>query len=194
MAMQETVEQTTALIELLINERNKGKSLRQLGQMVGKSHERVRQILAKANYRRSQESLLPEARVAARLGYPRDWLVQLRKEGVINPVRPGGQWLYSEDQVKQIPLLIAGRKKCELCGKPRPPGYLKFCRECSRHRKKHYYKTLSPEKKAEHMKRIAAWRKANPEKWKEIQARGQRQRQAKVQAQASIISSNRKGG
>ena len=180
-----------AWIELLIHERDKGKSLRQLGQMFGKSHERIRRILAKYDW--SQESLLPEARVVAKLGYPPKWLVQLRKEGVINPVRRSGWWLYSEEQVKQIPLLIAEMRRCELCGKPRPPGSLRFCRECSQQRKKHWYKTLSPEKKAEHTRRCVAWRKANPERWKEIQARGRRQHQAKVQAQASIISSNRKG-
>ncbi|GAI37683.1 unnamed protein product, partial [marine sediment metagenome] len=50
--MQKTVESTrtnrvSVCIELLIRERNKGKSLRQLGQMVGRSHEAVRQVLAK---------------------------------------------------------------------------------------------------------------------------------------------------
>ena len=54
--------------ELLIYERSKGKSLRQLGQMFGISHEKVRQLLAK--YDRSQVTLLPERKVAADLGYP----------------------------------------------------------------------------------------------------------------------------
>jgi len=54
--------------ELLIHERSKGKSLRQLGQMFGMSHEKVRQLLAK--YNRPQGTLLPEQKVAADLGYP----------------------------------------------------------------------------------------------------------------------------
>jgi hypothetical protein len=57
-----------AALELLIHERNKGNSLRQLGQMFGISHERVRQILAR--YSPSRVTLFPESRVAARLGYP----------------------------------------------------------------------------------------------------------------------------
>ncbi|MBA7559387.1 hypothetical protein ES708_01001 [subsurface metagenome] len=36
-----------ATIELLISERNKGKSLRQVGQMFGRSGERVRKLLAR---------------------------------------------------------------------------------------------------------------------------------------------------
>jgi len=172
--MQKTVEHTNnrvspATIELLIRERSKGESLRQLGQMFGRSYERVRQVLAK--YSTSQVMPLPENKVAAKLGYPRDWLVKLRKEGTLNPVRPGAHWLYSEEQVRQIPSLIAEARKCQQCGKPRPFGSLKFCRECSQYRKKHRYQFLSPEKKAEHRKRCLAWRKANPEKWYELQSR-----------------------
>jgi len=166
-----------ACIELLIRERHKGKSLRQLGQMLDRSHERIRQILAK--YDSPQATLLTEARVAAKLGYPVRWLIKLRKEGITNPIKRGGFWLYPEEQVRQIPSLIAETRKCERCGKLRPPGSRKFCRECSQYRKKYWYRSLSPEKKAEHIKRCLAWRKANPEKWKEIQARAQRRSRAK---------------
>ena len=96
-------------LELLIRERNKGKSLRQLGQMFGISHERVRQILA--TYGLSRVTLLPEHTVAAKLGYPVGWLYQLRKEGLVKPTKPGGRWLYSEEQVRQIPSLIAEMRK-----------------------------------------------------------------------------------
>jgi hypothetical protein len=95
--------------ELLISERNKGRSLRQLGQMFGISHELVRQILAKHGPVRVE--LLPESRVAARLGYPIYWLYQLREAGITNPTKPGGRWLYSEEQVKQIPSIISKIKK-----------------------------------------------------------------------------------
>ena len=84
--MQKTVEYTgvdnrlsPATIELLIRERSKGKTLRQLGQTLSRSHEKIRQVLAK--YDRSQVTPLPETTVAAKLGYPWDWLVKLRKEG-----------------------------------------------------------------------------------------------------------------
>jgi len=76
-----------ATIELLIRERSKGKSLRQLGQMFDRSHERIRQVLA--NYGPPQVALLPEATVAAKLGYPVEWLVQLRKEGIFKPIKRG---------------------------------------------------------------------------------------------------------
>jgi len=117
-----------ATVELLTRERNKGKTLRQLGQMFSRSHEEIRQILAK--YGSPQITLLPEERAAAKLGYPVTWLTQLRKEGITNPIRPGGFWLYSEEQVKQIPALIAETRKCERCGRPRPLGSHRFCREC----------------------------------------------------------------
>ena len=96
-------------LELLIRERNKGKSLRQLGQMFGISYEKVRQILAKNST--SRVMLLPENAVAAKLGYSVGWLYQLRKEGLVKPTKPGGRWLYSEEQVRQIPSLIAEMRK-----------------------------------------------------------------------------------
>ena len=120
--------------ELLIQERSKGKSLRQLGQMFNTSHEHVRQLLAK--YDRSQVTLLAEKAVAAKLGYPVWWLIKLRKEGIIKPLKPGGFWLYSEEQVKQIPSLIAETRKCEQCGKLRPRRSQRLCRECNQYRKK----------------------------------------------------------
>jgi len=120
--------------ELLIHERSKGKSLRQLGQMFAMSHEKVRQLLAK--YDRPQVTLLPEKKVAADLGYSVGWLAQLRKEGIIKPIKPGGFWLYSEEQVRQIPSLITEIRKCEQCGKPRPHQSKRLCRECRQYRKK----------------------------------------------------------
>ena len=145
-------------IELLIRERSRGKTLRQLGQMFGRSHERVRQLLTK--WDRSQVTLLAERAVTLKLGYPRDWLVQLRKEGIINPIKRGF-WLYSEEQVRQIPSLIAEIRKCQQCGKPRPPGSREFCTECRQYRKK---------------QRDLAGQKANPRRRKEIQSKAMRMR------------------
>ena len=148
--MQKTVEYianrlSPATVELLIRERSKGKTLRQLGQMVNKSHESIRQLLAK--HERSPVTLLPEERVAANLGCPVCWLVRLRKEGIIKPIRPGGRWLYSEEQIRQLPSLIAEKRKCEQCGKPRPLGSRRFCGECRQYRK---------------IERNRAWQRANP--------------------------------
>jgi len=181
--MQRTFEYTVinnrvspATIKLLIRERSKGKTLRQLGKTFGRSHERVRKLLAK--YDLSQETLLPERTVAARLGYPRTWIVWLRKKGIIKPIRPGAYCLYSEEQVSQILSLIAETRKCEQCGQPRPLWSRRFCRECRQYRKKHYYENLSPEEKVEHRKRCLAWRKANPERWDDIYSRAMRKFQA----------------
>ncbi len=136
-----------ATIELITGERNKGKSLRQVGQMFGRSGERIRQLLA--NYDCPQVRLLPEKRVAAKLGYPLWWLVRLRKEGLVKPVKQGC-WGYSEEQVRQIPSLIAETRRCERCGRPRPPHSSEFCGECRQYMRKHSYRFLSPEAKARH--------------------------------------------
>ena len=176
--MQKTLEQTRANnrvspeIELLIRERSKGKSLRQLGQMFGRSHERIRQILAK--YDQSRVTLVPEQTVAAKLGYPVPWLTKLRKEGIIKPIKPGGFWLYSEEQVRQIPPLIDETRKCEQCGKPRPVGSQKFCRDCSQYRRK---------------QRCRAWWRANPEKAKEISSKAHKKLQAKYFERTSYMVS-----
>ena len=175
--MKKTVEHarinkvSLATVELLIHERNKGKSLRQLGQMFGVSHEYVRQILTK--HSPSLVTFLAESKVAAKLGYPVTWLIKLRKKGIIKPTKPGGQRLYSEEQVRQIPSLIAEMRRCERCGEPRPKGYQRFCIECSQNRKKHRYRSLSPSEKARHREKSIEWRKANPEKWKKISSRAQ---------------------
>jgi len=164
--MKNTVDKrvSPATVKLLIRERSKGKSLRQLGQMFDRSHERIRQILDK--HGRPQVTLLSEATVAAKLGYPWTWLARLREDGLIKPIKPAGFGLYTEEQVRQIPSLIAETRKCEQCGKPRPPESSRFCRECSQWRKKHSYERLSPEAKAKHNKRCLAWRKANPDRTK----------------------------
>jgi len=92
--MQKAIEHTRvnrvcpATVELLIRERNKGKSLRQLGRMFGRSHEALRQVLAK--YNPSQVILLPKNTVAVKLGYPVWWLVRLRKEGAHQPDKARG--------------------------------------------------------------------------------------------------------
>jgi len=139
--MQNTVEYTgadkrvsPATVELLIRERSKGKSLRQLGQMFDRSHEGIRQLLAE--YGPPLVTLLPEATVAAKLRCPVQWLARLRKERIVKPIKPGGFWLYSEGQVRQIPSLIAETRKCQQCGKPRPLGSRRFCRECKQWREK----------------------------------------------------------
>ena len=185
--MQSTIQYTVinnrvspATIDLLIRERSKGKTLRQLGKTFGRSHERVRKLLAK--YDRSEVTLLSERVVAARLGYPRMWIVWLRKEGIMKPIRPGHFCLYSEEQVSQIPSLIAEARKCEQCGQPRPLWSRRFCRECRQYRKKHYYENLSPEEKAEYGKKRVAWRKANPKRWNEIHSRAMRKYRAKHSA------------
>jgi len=162
--MQKTVERTRAhnrlspaTIELLILERSRGKTLRQLGQMFGRSHETIRQLLAKHD--RSPVTLLSETSVAAKLGYSVWWLIKLREDGITSPIRPGRSWLYSEEQVRQIPLLIAETRRCQQCGKLRPLGSRRFCRECRQYRDKEM---------------LLAWRQANPERWKEIQSRSHR--------------------
>ena len=181
--MKKTAEQdrinrfSPATIELLIHEKNSGKSLRQLGQMFGVSHERVRQILAENSP--SLVTFLAESTVAVKLGYPVSWLIKLRKQGITKPSKPGGYWLYSEEQVRQMPSLIAEMRRCERCGELRPLGYQRFCRDCSQYRKKHHYRNLSPEEKAKHREKSLAWRKANPEKWKKMSSRAQRKYRGK---------------
>jgi hypothetical protein len=69
--MQKTLEHfriknvSQATLELLIHERNKGKSLGRMGQMFGISYEQVRRILAK--HSPTRVALLAENTVAAKL-------------------------------------------------------------------------------------------------------------------------------
>jgi hypothetical protein len=102
-------------IELIIRERNKGRSLRQLGQMFGMSHERVRQLLAK--HSPSQVTLLAGNTAAARLGYPVTWLSLLRKEGILNLTKPGGRWLYSIEELEIITRFFPLLPACRDCWK-----------------------------------------------------------------------------
>ena len=144
--MQKSVEhtRTNGRVSLLIRERSRGKSLRRLGQMFGRSHEKIRQILIK--YGPPQVTLRSEDKVAAKLGYPAHWVAQLREKGLLNPIRPGSRWLYSEEQVRQIPALITDARKCQRCGKPRPLGSLKFCTKCQQYWRKHRSEFLSPKR------------------------------------------------
>ena len=151
--------------------------------MFGRSHEAIRQVLAK--YDPPREPLLSETSVVAKLGYPVGWVTRLWKEDIISPAKRYNGYLYSEEQVRQIPLLIAERRRCERCGELRPPGYPRFCRECSQYRKKHPYLAMSLDEKARHIERCLAWRKKNPERWQGIQFRTKKKGRAKVAGRLS---------
>ena len=104
-----------------------------------------------AQYGPPPTTLLSETGVAAKLGYPLYWIIWLRKKGITTPIKPWGYWRYSEEQVRQIPALIAETKKCQRCGKPRPfDSHSRFCKECQHYRKKHRYEFQSPEATARH--------------------------------------------
>jgi len=70
--MQKTVEYTAnrispATIELLIRERSKGKTLRQLGRMFDRSHEKIRQLLDKYQHLLPRQENTSNAASHARL-------------------------------------------------------------------------------------------------------------------------------
>jgi len=108
-----------ATVELIVCEKSKGKTLRQLGQMFGRGLKGIRQVLVK--YDGKQIWLLPEHRAAAELGYSVAWLINLRREGHIRPLGFGHLWLYSKQELSRIPSLI---------GEPRRhPIFIKYTRD-----------------------------------------------------------------
>ena len=159
----------------LMDMRQSGLTLQAIGDKVGRTRERVRQVL-KEHYRTTKiRGLIAREPLAARLGCSYQRLEDLEKLGIIKSLHSG--WFYLYDKIEAEKARLALIRFCEHCGKPLPlKDATKLCPECQQERKRYAYPFFSEETKKRVGKRCYAWMKRNPEKNKELRRRGEEKR------------------
>lgn len=84
----------------IVEMRRQGYTLQEIGDKVGVSRERVRQLLTEHNA--PKPSVYKQAQVARLVGCGDGVLDRLRKKGVVSPVRHGHFWVYSPHDVNRV--------------------------------------------------------------------------------------------
>jgi len=147
--------------------RKDGDTLQSIGDKVGVTRERVRQILNEY-YGGTKTSFLSEHQVAILCGCSDQIIGRMRKQGLVNPRLSGYYHLYDRDEVEKA--YLAYLRQCAMCGVS--IGLTrKYCKECSAERQRYYYPYLTQEAKKKVNRIKMNWVKNHPERAKVIQAR-----------------------
>ncbi|MBN1367335.1 MAG: hypothetical protein JW967_05370 [Dehalococcoidales bacterium] len=144
----------------IIAMRESGASLEQIAETIGRTKERVRQILVK-NIGTTRHNLLSTQQLYRQLGLPRTRVVELYKDGIITPK---AEWktgnhhylLWSPNVAEIVTNYYNKNRLCKMCLKPLGKGRWVFCSdECYREGQKYKYK--SGEAKRRHLENIKGY-------------------------------------
>ena len=105
--------------------RRQGYSLQQIGDSVGVTRERIRQLLKRKIRRLIEPIVCNEDEAARRIGCNSIVLVHLRKRGLVNPKRYSFFWLYDASEMDKAKQLVEASRQwhksvvviCGQCGK-----------------------------------------------------------------------------
>lgn len=111
--------------------RQAGASLAQIAEEIGRTKERVRQILVK-HYGSTKRNLLSTEQLCQELGIPRKRILKLSKAGIITPIT---SWttgkhhflLWSSSAKEKIIRHEKSHKLCRICRKSIPAGRWVYC-------------------------------------------------------------------
>ena len=124
--------------------REQGLSLQAIGDKVGVTNERIRQLLKKHYGTAKVSRVGTRIALAVSLGCNPYKLKLLEKQGILHPIHSGGRYLYSHDEA--VKAIVALQRYCKHCGEPLPPMHcIKYCLKCARERKRYNYPFLSEE-------------------------------------------------
>ena len=125
--------------------RKQGLALQLIGDKVGVTRERVRQVLERYYGTTVVPGLVPRGKLARLLGCSSQRLQKLEKEGLLTPDHYGGFYLYDRDESEKAALMVIQPPKpdveriCEVCDRKfyvrpytiRPTSPRRFCsRRC----------------------------------------------------------------
>ena len=147
----------TAIIEM----RRAGMPMREIAEKIGRSKERVRQILVKG-LGTTDHDYLSTLQLCSQSGLPRNRIVELYLDGVISPV---AKWdagnrdylLWPSDALSKITAYYENHRLCQVCRKPLPKNRIFFCSDECRH-ERHKYKYMTPEEKKRVLDNIRRYR------------------------------------
>jgi len=147
--------------------RRQGYTLQAIGDEIGVTRERVRQILNRY-YPGTQPQVLREYQVAKVIGCSPDALRKLRTAGKINPMPRGKHYLYDRNEIEKAYLAVL--KACPHCGSTYIGSYIR-CAKCRAEYKRYQYPFFSEEQKRKSRLSTKKWQKNNPERNKANQKR-----------------------
>jgi predicted nucleic acid-binding Zn ribbon protein len=141
--------------------RQAGMPMREIAEKIGRSKERVRQILVKGRGTTNHE-LLSTLQLCTKSGLPRNRIVELYLDGIIVPAT---KWdagnrdylLWSDEAVEKINAYYENHRLCKVCKKPLPKNRIFFCSDTCRH-EQHKYKYMTPEEKKRVLDNIRRYR------------------------------------
>jgi len=140
--------------------RDAGASLKEIGDDVGRTKQRIHEILVKHYGTADSEGTLNTSQLLGQVGCSVATLHKLRKEGVI-PQVSRGRWKPGTLDI------ILELRKCKICGKPVSKHRRTYCSEaCKVEGQK--YKYWPEWRKKDHCERIGRYIREHSEKIKEI--------------------------
>jgi hypothetical protein len=142
---------------IVIAMRESGASLDQIAAAVGRTKERIRQILIKTTGS-TRHRLLSTNQLYQLINLPRSRIIGLYKDGVI---KPKAEWttgnhhylLWPSNVAETITNYYNKKNICKICGQPLPKGRWVYC-TASCYNEGQKYKNKSYEAKQKHLKNI----------------------------------------
>jgi len=142
---------------MVIAMRESGASLEQIAETIGRTKERVRQILVQQTGS-TRHAYLSTQQLYQIVGLPRNRIIELYKDGIITPKT---EWktgnhhylLWSSDVAEKINNYYNVHRLCKICEQPLGKGRWVYCSDnCYREGQKYKYK--SDEAKQKHLHNI----------------------------------------
>ena len=141
--------------------RRSGMPMRKIAERIGRSRERVRQILVKGLGTTNHE-YLSTCQLCNQSGLPRNRIVELYLDGIITPF---AKWdtgnrdylLWPPDALHKISVYYKNYRVCKFCNKPLPKNRIFFCSDDCRYESQKY-KYMTPEERKRVLENIRRYR------------------------------------
>ncbi len=159
----------------ILEMRREGRTLQMIGDTIGVTRERIRQVLNKY-YGGTDMPFLTIRELAQRVGYSEHTVYRLTRAGILNPKRVGWLYLFGKEDIKKA---IAAMS-CKHCGAPRVKRSRLYCAACSLERRRYPYPFMNDEAKRHHNAACRRWEELYPERKGEIHRRAAKKYYEKV--------------
>ena len=147
--------------ETVLEMRQSGMPMREIAEKIGRSKERVRQILVEG-CGSTEHEFLSTLQLCKKAGLPRNRIMELYMDGIIVPAV---KWdagnrdylLWPVEAVSKITLHYQNYRLCKVCNRPLPKNRIFFCSDGCR-QERHKYKYMTPAEKKRVLDNIRRYR------------------------------------